>query len=116
MLTSTAAQRKEGTHLQLRDSQLADACVAHLTVLPSKSISAAYLLLRALTSRDILQCAGKGGPVDQAAMIAQIRQQDGASASEDDVEKLWCAKTMASGCKLIRQPISPSGDAASPSG
>lgn len=101
MLTSTAAQREEGTHLQLRDSAIADACVAHLTVLPSKSVSAAYLLKRSLTARDVLQCAGKGGPVDKAALLGAMQPED-ASPSEDEVERLWCAKIKGEGCKLIR--------------
>jgi hypothetical protein len=103
MLTSTAAQREEGTHLQLRDSAISDACVAHLTVLPSKSVSAAYLLKRSLTVRDVLQCGGKGGPVDTAALIGALQPED-ASPSEDEVERLWCERVKGGGCKLIRMP------------
>lgn len=107
MMTSTTAQRAEGTHLQLRDAPIADACVAHLTVLPSKSVSAAYLLKRSLTTRDVLQCPGTGVPVDKGAVLAALKPED-ASPSEDEVEKLWCAKAKGKdkggGCKLIRMP------------
>ena len=61
-------------YLQIRDSAIFDACVAHLTVLPSKSVSAAYLLKRALTAKDVLQCAGRGGKVDKQALLSQLQK------------------------------------------
>lgn len=112
MLTSTPSEREsEAGALQPRDSPLADACVAHLTILPSKSVSAAYLLRRSLLSRDILQCAGKGGPVDAAAMLAQLPPKE-AAASDADVQKLWC-KGQSVGCAIVPAPTS--GEAALPS-
>lgn len=69
LLTSTSKQRRAATEpLSLANSPISDACIAHLTVLPAKAQSSHYLLQRALTHRDVLQCAH--GHVDIDRQVA----------------------------------------------
>ena len=69
LLTSTSKQREAAASepLSLANSPISDACIAHLTVLPAKAQSAHYLLQRALTHRDVLQCAHGHVDVDRQA-------------------------------------------------
>ena len=112
LMMTTAAQRAESGAVapSLRGSPMADACMIHLTVLPSKHHTSHYLLKRALEHTDVMQCSSHE-PVsaDRGAMAAALPGEDVLQGvSTYDITKIWC-KGYAEGCQLI-PPGGAAGD------
>jgi len=89
----------------LRASALGTSCFIHLTVLPSKSDSSHYLLQRALTSADVLQCdqgtkgAAAWTEVDSAAMLSALPPR---RYSEAQLTEILCKKKKQLGdCRIL---------------
>ena len=112
LMMTTAAQRADsgggggggggGGALSLKGSPMAEACMIHLTVLPSKHHTSHYLLKRALEHTDVLQCsAHEPVTADRGAMAAALPGEDLLQGvSTYDITKIWC-KGYADGCQLI---------------
>ena len=89
----------------LQGTAIADACMVHLTVLPSKHYTSHYLLKRSLEDRDVMLCTHDGPVrVDRGAMVAALPGEEQLQGvSSYDITKIWC-KGYGDSCQLIPPP------------
>lgn len=120
LMMTTAAQRADsggggGGAPSLRGSPMADACMIHLTVLPSKHHTSHYLLKRALEHTDVLQCSShEPVTVDRGAMATALPGEDVLQGvTTYDITKIWC-KGYADGCQLIAPGAAGDSDSRPP--
>jgi len=108
MLATTSKQRAASPEpLDLRDSPVAQSCIIHLTVLPAKQYTSDYLLRRAISGGDVMQCSGAtADTAARAAAIAPLLPQ-----LTYDIEKIWCHGWQP-GCQLVPPPARGPGSAA----